>query len=592
MNAICPERIPLTGILTKQSPAHSMKSLSQDSHCNVGLVIASAVGAVVGWLYFPEPRAIDGALVLAGIVNYPQDSIQGVYFHNMWTATHQILGFFLWLGVDQILLSQIFNAALGAAFLTGLTLVIYAITERVTLALPGALLIVLGGFFVQGQDYPIVFISTHSFGQIASALTVLCIGFLGNRHFFSAGLIAGVMLAFHPVIGCWMIGVALSGAIFAPAPFKADTTKLLKGLGAGLFVSAASFGWFWSQRYPIEVSIDPIALSAFMENWEAHRQIAYSPKTGAATVAILALLWLLFDWGRSLSKPRLVQTSVVLMISAAGSWALYEFVHHFHAFLPSVVSGAMLGRLVNIHFMLAFPIMIGMLCYARATAPLLLSLIVILAFKPSYTLFTLFFLVCLPAGLAINRVRANAHFTETPYMIGNGLTACFVAVAVAVSGASLLSISSKPAPLCSEKIIDDCRAPAVFKKIREIDFTGLAVVPPGLALMAHRHGHKPVILGASGIDFVPYLPQTAAGMRDIVESIYGLDFLNPPQKFRERGHLLPETGREYWAKLSSVDWFTLATKFHIGAVIAPSDWEIKLAPAHDIDGLKVYLLKK
>lgn len=577
---------------TEPGRTSSMGSLRWASHYDVCLVIASVVGAVIGWLYFPEPRAIDGALVLAGIVNYPQESVQGIYFHNMWTAIHQVLGFFLWFGVDQIFLSQIFNAALGATFMSGLAIVIYAITESVALSLPGALLIILSGFFVQGQDYPIVFISTHSFGQIASALAVLCIGFFGNQRFYSAGLIAGVIPAFHPVIGCWVIGVMVSGAILAPAPFKADITKLLKGIGGGLLVSAVSFGWFWAHRLPIGVPIDPIAFGAYMENWEAHRQVEYSPKTGAATVAILVSLWLLFDWGRNLNKPKLVQTSVVLMISAAGSWALYEFVHHFHASLPSVVSGAMLGRLVNIHFMLAFPIMIGVLCYARATVPLLLSLIVILAFKPSYTLFTLFFLVCLPAALAINRVRVNACFTETPYMIGSGLSACFVAVAIAVSGASLFSISSKPAPLCSEKIIDDCRSPTVFKEIREIDFTGLAVAPPGLALMAHRHGHKPVVLGASGIDFVPYLPQTAAGMRDVIESIYGLDFLNPPPKFRERGHLLPETGRENWAKLSSVDWLNLAAKFHIGAVIAPSDWDIKLTPTRDIDGLKVYLLKK
>jgi hypothetical protein len=567
-----------------------MSTLRQIPHYEACMAIASVVGAVIGWSYFPEPQAIDGALVLAGVVNYPQDSVQGIYFHNMWTAIHQILGFFLWLGVDQMLLSRIFTAALGAAFMSGLALVIYAITESIALSLPGALLIVLSSFFVQGQDYPILFISNHSFGQIASALAVLCIGFLGNRRYFSAGLIAGMLPAFHPVIGCWTIGVALSGSILVPAPFKADTAKLLKGLFGGLLASTVSFGWFWVHRYPMEVPIDPVAFSAYMENWEAHRQVGYSPKTAAVTFAMLALLWLLFDWGRRLNKPGLVQTSVILMISAAGSWALYEFVHYFHASLPSVVSGAMLGRLVNIHFELAFPIMIAVLCYSRATVPLLLGLTAILAFRPSYTLLTLFFMVCLLAGLVLNRTIANARFATEPYVIGKGFAACFVAIGAVAGGASLFSIAANPTPPCPNEILDNCYAPATFQKVKDLKWPGLTVASAGLALMAHRHGHKAVVLGASGFDFIPYLPQTSAQVRDIIESVYGIDFHNPPPQFKNKGNLISGMGREYWSKLSSADWDLLSTKFCIGAVIAPSDWAISLTPVLDVDGIKIYVI--
>lgn len=69
----------------------------------------------------------------------------------------------------------------------------------------------------------------------------------------------------------------------------------------------------------MEVPIDRTAFSAYLENWEAHRQTEYSPKTPAVTVAILVLLRVLFDWGRQMNKPGLVQTSVVLMLSAVGS---------------------------------------------------------------------------------------------------------------------------------------------------------------------------------------------------------------------------------------------------------------------------------
>jgi hypothetical protein len=329
-----------------------------------------------------------------------------------------------------------------------------------------------------------------------------------------------------------------------------------------------------------------------MANWEVHRHIGYSPRTAAATVAILVSLWLLFNWGRDLNKPGLVLTSVILLISAAGSWALYEFVHHFHASLPSIVSRAMLGRLVNIHFVLAFPIMIGVFCYLRATVPVLLMLIAILAFKPSYTLFTLFFLVCLPVGLAINRAQANRRFIGTPYLIGNGMTIAFVAMAIIVAGISLIILEKNSSPLCSYEIPDKCYASSTLQKIRNLKWPGMAVASAGLALTVHRHGHKPVILGASGFDFPAYLPQTSKQVKDIIESVYGLDFHNPPPQFKNTGNLVSDMGRNYWSGMTSADWKLLARKFCIGAIIVPSSWTIRLMPALDVDGIRVYLINE
>jgi hypothetical protein len=448
----------------------------------------------------------------------------------------------------------------------------------------------LSAFFVQGPDYPILFISSHSFGQIALSLSVLCIGFLGNRRYFPAGVVAGVLPAFHAVVGFWMIGVALSGSILVPPPFKADTAKLLKGLAAGLLVSAVSFGFYWIHRTPTEIPIDATAFSAYLENWDYHRQVEYSHRAAAGTVGTLILLWLLFDSGRRLDKPAVVQTAIALMGSAAGSWALYEFVHLFHASLPPMVNSAMLGRLVNIHFVLAFPIMISILCLTRTTVPLLVGTTVILALIRSYTLFTLNLVVCLLAGLALNRTRTNMRFTAASYVIGKGFAASFVAIGVVSGGAVIFSLASKPTPLCSNVFIDDCRAPAVFQKIKDLELPGLTVAPAGLAMMAHRHGHKAVVLGASGFDFVPYLPQTSAQVRDIIESLYGLDFNTPLPHFKNKGNLLSGMGKEYWSKLSSADWNLLATKFCLGTIIAPSDWNIRLAPEFDMEGIRVYVL--
>ncbi len=564
--------------------------MSNTNSYSVCVTASCVVGAVFGWLCLPEPRAIDGALVLAGTVTYPLDSVQGIYFHNMWTAIHQILAFFLWLGADQMILMALFNAALGASFFAGLALVMFALTQSVALSLSGSLLIVLRTFYAHGPDYPILFISSHSFGQIASSLSVLCVGLLGNRRYRAAGFVAGALPAFHPVVGSWAIAVALAGSILVPSGFKADTARLLKGLAIGLGVSAISFGFYWMQRTSLDISFDDSAFNTYMETWEAHRQIAYWPRTAAVSFAMLVLLWLLLDAGRRLDRPAIVQMSAVLLVSTAGSWALYELVHHFHSAMPSLVSGAMLGRLVNLHFLLVFPVMAGLLYLRRETAPLLLVIAAALVIIRSNTLLILTLLICLAAELVIRyRSGKSGHAALAPYASRKAYAACFVAIGLAGGAVGALSALATPIPLCSNQFTDYCRSPDVSRTIRQLEIVGLTAAPADLAMMVHRHGHKPVILGASGFDFVPYLPQTAAQVESIIESLYGLDFKNPPAEYRNKGNLLPGMGKEYWSKLSAQEWDALAKRFCLGAVVAPSDWPIRLVPDLDSDGVKVYI---
>jgi len=571
-----------------------MSDLRGNSGYRLSLGAGAAIGAITGWLYFPEPRAIDGALVLANIVSYPPDSAQGIYFHNMWTAVHQILALPLWLGVDQALLINLFNAVLGASFVAGLALVMFALTDSVALSLPGALLVIFSGVFLPGPDYPILFISGHSYGQTALSLSVLCVGFLGNRRYLPAGLVAGALPAFHPVIGCWTIGVALAGSLLAPAGFKADMARLLKGLAGGLVFTAISFGVYWLHRMPVALPVDAAAFSTYLNNWDAHRNVVYTPRTAAVTAVVLILLWLLFDSGRRFSRPRVVQTAVVLMISAAGSLVLYELVHRFHAALPAIVSGAMLGRLVNLHYLLAFPVIAGLLCLRRETAPVLLAAAALLAFAYTNRLLFLVVLASIAAVMIMDRVRKSRRQPDVPYVVGRGYAACFAAIGIAGSGAGLYSLSTASRPPCSSEfiVIEGCRIPEVFRKIAKLDLPGLVIAPTGLAMMTHRHGHKPVILGASGFDFVPYLPQTAAQVKSILESIYGLDFRDPPPQYRHRGNLLPGMGKEYWSALSTQEWHAMASKFCLGAVVASTEWKIHLDPVLEEDGIRVYALPR
>jgi hypothetical protein len=558
------------------------------------IAVSCAAGALFGLLYLPEPRAIDGALVLAGLVSYPAGSAQGIYFHNMWSAAHQVLAAMLWSGIPQILVTWIFCAALGASLVAGPALVSLALTGRAALSLLLALLIVGSSFFVRGTDYGIRFVSSHSYGQIASSLTILSLGLFGCRRYASAGFVAGVLPAFHAVVGCWTLGLILLGGLFLPGRFGVDRLRLFRGLAAGLAVSAVSFAWYWADRNSTPIAVDTTALAEFIQYWDRHRSTPYAYRTAVLSIVSAALLWIAFDHGRRSRNLSLVQISFLLLASTLGSWMIYEAVHRLD-WLPAIVYRAMPGRLVNFHYTLALPIVIGAFLTPRKFTALVLSVPLVLASPLSRS--TKAALLAGAASVAayllwtLWRARAK-RATETAghHSMPTPLTALACAAGVALVAHGLVNLWVRTTPECSNTVLDYCRPPAFFREIRDLKWQGLTAAPAGLALMTHRHARKAVLLGASGMDFVPYLPQTARQVRDIVESVYGVDFRRPPPEFKNKGHIVRKMGQEHWAALSAQEWAALALRFCLGAVIAPADWEIQLTPAREADGVRLYLL--
>ena len=321
-----------------------------------------------------------------------------------------------------------------------------------------------------------------------------------------------------------------------------------------------------------------------------------SYETSVICALSLVLLWVIFDHARQSGRPAPLNMSFLLFISALGSWILYEGVHRLHAFLPSAINGAILGRLVNNHYEVALAIIFGAIFARRSAALLILALPFVLEFHVTRSVRNSLFLCMMIAavyflwqerrtGVQGNPDRRTLSWVPklTPELLVIGAFGGFIAI-------SLHYLSMRTIPECSNISIDDCRSPPVYRKLQHTKWEGLTVAPAGLALMVHRHAHKPVLLGASGFDFVPYLPQTGTQVRDIIELVYGQDFRNPSPQFHNRGGLMQEMGRDHWAKLTNAQWDDLARKFCIGAIIAPSDWAIQLTPSMDENNVRLYVL--
>src|ERR1700726_2605271 len=71
------------------------------------IICALAVGVLLGALApTTNQDGIDGSLVLAGIVDYPQQSPMNQYFLGSWTVIHQLGALLLRAGLDQAYVNE------------------------------------------------------------------------------------------------------------------------------------------------------------------------------------------------------------------------------------------------------------------------------------------------------------------------------------------------------------------------------------------------------------------------------------------------------------------------------------------------------
>ena len=99
-----------------------------------------------------DQRGVDGALVLAGIVNYPPQSPLAAYFLDSWTSIHQFGAILLRAGIDQSRVNAAMFLFPCALFVCGYAMIIYGLTGRFLLALA------VGPAVLSGKSAGIIFL--------------------------------------------------------------------------------------------------------------------------------------------------------------------------------------------------------------------------------------------------------------------------------------------------------------------------------------------------------------------------------------------------------------------------------------------------
>ena len=549
-------------VLGHQDIAASKPALAGSDPAPASLIIcALAIGIFLGALApAVDQRGVDGALALAGIVNYPPQSPLAAYFLDSWTSVHQFGAILLRAGIDQSRVNAAMFLFPCALLVCGYAMIIYGLTGRFLLALAAAPLCYLANPLASlfaSPDYTTLGLllsqaSDNTFGFWAHAGAVWVIGCVAGGRYALAGFSALALVCAHPVMGAYMTTLLAATLIVARVLFGLDMPHLAKGAAYGACVTLVSFAAHYMTRSGFSAAVDQGTYETYLRVWDVHRSqpmtIYQAGRIAAAAVVAVAGLstFIAFNISRRNSA---VLACVLVLLTVIASTAAYYAVHLAPEFLPSFVLRAAPGRLLNVQ--------------AFVSTPLTLAIAITVAGRT------------LEAGH-----RAVFAWSARAMSIAALLL-------VVVSAASYVMVRRRAAvdyarTMLQTRILGQVSSTQqereIFRRnVRSARLTGLVLTSPTASTASIYYGHLPIALYANAFDFIPYLPQTADAVARIIQEGYGVSFSDPPFDMRHSARLAPEAGKTYWAQLSPDSWCRISRDLGLAALVAPSNWTVNLA---------------
>ncbi len=89
---------------------------------------------------------------------------------------------------------------------------------------------------------------------------------------------------------------------------------------------------------------------------------------------------------------------------------------------------------------------------------------------------------------------------------------------------------------------------------------------------------RPVLLNGESLDSLPYAPESGPEMNRILQQVYGVDLLNPPEEIKNArpGGLLRATGKALWESRTPEQWREIGKGFGVTNIICYEDWKLQL----------------
>ena len=316
--------------------------------------------------YSFEQTAIEGGLIISGIVKYPEEfSVLKTFYFNSWTFLHQFAAILLKLDFSTITISRIIIFFSTFFYFLGIYLLVKSITKSLILSFFIGLSVMIFRKNFGDVDYPTMIFSTHSAGVMSIALSTFIFGLIANRNFFLAGFFSILLFIIHPVIGLWFISIFLFTGMYSKylLKFVQIEKNFFYGMLISLFPAIISFSFYYINIIE-KIPFDKEVYDTYLNHWGSH-QINYGNPFELHIEYLLKSLLLFFVslFGLKYFFNQLSNSCKLMLMSVLTSivfsvliYFLYKF---FRDFFPYILISIIPPRFMLVHSVIGWPIVLS-----------------------------------------------------------------------------------------------------------------------------------------------------------------------------------------------------------------------------------------
>ena len=558
------------------------------------LLVSGILGFRVGMAGFPDWQvAVETSQVFAGLVKYPAGNPFFIYHLKLWTILHQICAVFLRVGVSEIRLSLVISGLLGMVTFQALSAIVYAFSRDALIAIGASVLIYFTRTAEYGAVYGLFLMGTeNTYGILGLSFCVLAVALIGAGWYRAGGFLLAVSPAVHPSLGVWTGAFVACAVLIDARGFFRAAQPGVRWFAGGCAVTLVSLliqlVFIRSAPHAApEGRLTSQQIAAFITFWDGHRKPVDLNNTAVllnAGALMLASVWLLFLKNRT--QPAALFFLRFVIVTAVVSLALVFVTWIPPDKLPTLLLVLMPGRVLNFDAFVYVALLIGLIGSVKKLW--------------SYAL-----LLVLTAGLAVgdhtmlwDQFRAYdawaPHFLRPLWMIsaasilvviggllsrrnpsrasgslwgGPMLRAGTIAIMVATT--AVLLTFSRPRSLIYRDRTND----VFFARVAAGQ--GLLATAGDLHLIQLKT-RRPVLLDGGGLDGLMYSLDGGPAMVRILQEVYGLDVLHPPDEARGAGRIPPLATQKVWEGYSQNRWREIRARYGVTQVLTYADWELNL----------------
>jgi len=537
---------------------------TKDNH---KLIIASLCSAFIFLLlnFNLYQNSLDAGLVISGKVKYPEGyTLMHYAYYKQISITNYFSALLLNFTDSVVISARILIFIYAFILIYGFSLIIYGLSSSYLLAILFPIIQIFFRLNLGFGDYATPFISQHNNAGFAHAFLFLILGFIFLKNYFYLGFFLVINIAIHLTIGLWVtlniaISLLLCKFFFNKTKFINKNFKL--GVATGCLLVFLFFYYVLNNQINdvtnSEFNID--IFRTYLLDWDVHRSNKYIyVRLIFFYFLLLILSFIYLNVIQNNIKNFNLKNFFVFLIAVFNLLGILIFFFERLFIKESsnpfflYLNGAMLSRFIDFISMIGFFMFI-----------FLLKEVIFFYYKKNY-LFNKFpylisFLLILLFICTVNPKLGKIYFQNVKY----GLLLHYS-----------FFYNSRVTLINTHHL--EFNDPIFWDKLKKIETAGQFITSRKTLYKTLRLANKPILFEQNSMDFLPYVSKSSTIYKNIIEDVYGINFFNIPDKYRNKAMIPDELIRSYFETLSLSDWINLKKKYNLAGLVLPNSWKVNL----------------